>query len=118
MNHWRTKLLGLVLACGLAGGCSHPVFVTEKDLQAVQILPPRLESDPKEFVVPRLEAWPTPADVDHPDRAPRLLSLEEAFAIGLENGTSNSRQAGSGLVNDDLIPFGVGPTQASETARV
>src|SRR5438132_11742338 len=118
MKHWRTKLLGLALACGLAAGCSHPVFVTEKDLQAVNSLPPRLESDPKEFVVPRNESMPTPADVDHPDRAPRLLSLEEAFAIGLENGTSNSRQPGTGLVNDDLISFGVGPTQASQTARV
>jgi outer membrane protein TolC len=109
MNHWRTKLLGLVLICGLAAGCSHPVFLAEKDLQRVaDSLPPQLESDTKDFLVPHLEQTATPADVHHADRPRRYLSLEEAFALALENGYTGSRQPGSGAVDDTLAAYSGG----------
>lgn len=109
MTHWRTKLLGLVLICGLAAGCSHPVFLAEKDLQRVaDSLPPHLESNTKEFLAPHLEQTATPADINHADRPPRYLSLEEAIALGLENGYSGSRSPGSGTVDDTLASYAGG----------
>jgi outer membrane protein TolC len=120
MIHWRTKLLGLALACGLAAGCSHPVFLAEKDLQAAaDSLPPRLESNTSEFLKPQLEQTATPADVNHADRPPRYLSLEEAFALALENGYTNSRQPGTGTVDDNLASYsGASLNNQSDYVRV
>jgi outer membrane protein TolC len=120
MIHWRTMLLGLALTCGLATGCKQQVFLAERDLQNVAHLPPTLERDPSESIVPILNvAAPTPPDVNQPDRNPRYMSLDEALAIGLENGTTNSRQPGSGAVDDTLASFQGGQiTGQGETVRI
>lgn len=103
MMDWRAKLLGLALAFGLAAGCARPVFLAERDLHAVaDHLPLNLEKDVHEAIVPTLGPTPTPPDVNNPDRAPQYISLEQAIAIGLENGTSGSRRPGEGVIDDTL----------------
>lgn len=103
MMDWRAKLLGLALACGLAVGCARPVFLAERDLHAIaDHLPVNLEKDVHEAIVPTLGPSPAPPDVNNPDRAPQYFSLEQAIAMGLENGTSNSRRPGDGVIDDTL----------------
>lgn len=100
---WRAKLLGLALACGLAAGCARPVFLAERDLHAIaDHLPANLEKDVREVIVPALGPAPTPPDVNNPDRPPYYLSLQEAIARGLENGTSNSRRL-DGVIDDSQL---------------
>lgn len=130
MLHWRAKLLGLMLLmCGLASGCKQPLFMAEQDLQGLgksMLLPPNLEHDPTDAILPQLDAKrPAPPTVNFPDRPPWPISLEEALAYGLEHGTTNSRQPFSGLVDDTLgtmsAPspgFGGQYNGESETVRV
>jgi outer membrane protein TolC len=98
----------LVTSCGLTSGCKNQIFLAEKDLNAVQLSSglPEFDRDPREIIVPHLDAAaPTPADVNQPDRPPRYLTLQEAMAIALENGSTNAQQPGSGLANEQLATF-------------
>ncbi len=119
MSHWRHMLLGLALAGGLTTGCTRPMFVAEKDLQRIgDQLPANLERDTREAITPVLEASPNPPSVDDPDRPPRFLTLQEAIAIGLENGTTSNRQAGSGNIDDTMTAVGSLLTGQSDYIRV
>src|SRR5215510_9701401 len=123
MLHWRAKLLGLGLLLGLIAGCKQPMFIAERDLQRVgDMLPATLETDPMTAIAPTLDRVPTPPSVNDPDRKPRYISLEEMIAISLENGTTNSRLAGSpngGTIDDTLGGVARGQYNGeAETVRV
>jgi outer membrane protein TolC len=85
----KTKVLGLALAVAVAVGCAKQCFLTECDYNHYRdlALPPNLECDPSASVVPATSAMGAPPTVLDPDRHPRYLSLAEAIAMGLENGT-------------------------------
>lgn len=119
MKHWRTLLLGLALAGGLASGCKQQLFVAEADLQRIggDLPAAALERDPRDVIVPDLGSVRTPPSINDPDRPARYLRLEEALAIGLENGTTSSRQPGTGQADDQLVGAGASPAQ-SEYVRV
>jgi outer membrane protein TolC len=106
---WKKFVGGLALSLTAITGCKQPVFMTEADadktLATVQ-LPKGIESDPKAGdVYPDLNGKITskPADVYDPDRPVRFLSLADAIAAALENGTIG--QPGSGLSNDTSSAF-------------
>jgi outer membrane protein TolC len=106
---WKKYVGGLALGLTAVSGCKQPVFMTEGDYQntltAAQ-LPPGMESDQKlGSLQPDLtnKITPKPTDIFDPDRPIKYLSLTEALARALENGTIG--QPGSGLSNDTSSVF-------------
>jgi outer membrane protein TolC len=119
MKRWKTKLATLLLFGGLAG-CKQPLYMTVDDQKAVTVagLPRNLENDPNVTAVPAGNAYAKPADVDHPDRPARYMTLPEAIAVALEQGTRGNQSSaqvfqgarsnfigntGFGVYADDLV---------------
>jgi outer membrane protein TolC len=101
---WKKFVGGLALSLTAVTGCKQPVFMTEADYQVTQTidLPKDIGTNPlygsvQPDVTGRLVA--KPADVFDPERPPRYLSLSEAIALALENGTVG-QGFGTGLTND------------------
>jgi len=134
MKRWLRDVTGLILlAAGLAG-CQKQCFLTEKDVCQSRSglgLPAGFENDPQAAVTPAIHYLPPPPNVDFPVRPVRELSLREAIAIALENGTASTRNSGSvsgfanggsggGLVDDSMISFSPGsnPNLQSDNIRV
>jgi outer membrane protein TolC len=104
---WKKFVGGLALSLTAVTGCKQPVFMTEGDFQGTLTaaqLPSGLETDPDAgSIKPDLtnKITPKPTDVFDPDRPPRYLSLTEALARALENGTVG--QFGTGQSNDTSV---------------
>lgn len=119
MKRWKTKLAALLMFGGLAG-CKQPLYMTVDDQKAVTAagLPRHFESDPNVTAIPTELNYAKPPDVDHPDRPARYMTLPEAMAIALEQGTRGSQSSaqvfqgarsfatnnsGFGVYGDDLV---------------
>src|SRR4051794_9300310 len=96
MMRWISSFACLAVSFGMTAGCSQKCFLDEKVYRDAHVLPAGLEdSTPESFVQAAASTMlPAPPTVDVPDRAPRYLSLQEAIAIGLENGAASSRNGG------------------------
>ncbi len=106
-------LLGLILV----SGCTRQLFVSEADYDRAAVLPPRLETEPI-GPLPLAQIREAPPNVLDPDRPARLLSLHQAIAISLDNGTtSSSGGPGTGIPNDNLVVF-TGSNLASQSDRL
>lgn len=109
MKGWCAALVGMALGWTLLAGCQKSPFVQEPDLFDVQKrlgLPLQPENDPTVGTVPFLPPVGEPATVTDPDRPPRYISLREAVAIALEQGTIGSQGIRApGIPNDDLVTF-------------
>jgi outer membrane protein TolC len=105
MARGAAAIFGLLLTIALAGGCKQQCFLSEEVFnQTRHLMPAHLEKDPTVGVLPLTEPTPAPADVNSPDRPKRFLSLPEAIAIALENGTTGGRAGvGQGLADDNPI---------------
>jgi outer membrane protein TolC len=108
--------VGLALTAGFVG-CARTCYVTECDLQHYRDLgvPPCLESNPAAAIVPSTSNEPAPATPEHPERPPRYISLAEAIAVALEQGTPGS-PALDGTTSDALVTFGLTAVGGSETS--
>ena len=119
MKRWKRKLAALLLLGGLAG-CKQQLYMTVDDQKAVTApgLPRNLDTDPNVTAIPIGDGHPKPPTVDYPDRPARYMTLPEAMAIALEQGTRGSQfvnfaisgQEGSsrtsaGVYSDDLTVF-------------
>src|SRR5258708_1502242 len=105
---WKTWLIGLALASAPGLGCRQQSFLTEADYHHARTLayPSSLESDPVSELVPRPGTLPPPTTVDDTERQPRYLSLREAIAMALENGTIGTQNAlAPGFASDLLGGF-------------
>jgi outer membrane protein TolC len=107
------KAVGVGLALVLAGifGCQRQCFLKECDYEHYQSLVPenfaKLECDSSFGVAPLVPSVPTPADVWNPDRELRYITLTEALAIALEQGTVGVQSAlFPGALVDTLGSFG------------
>ena len=104
MKRWIVAFLGLIVTVGMSSGCQQKCFISEKDFYDKHLLPSGLEEgDVTALVQPTHEASAAPPNVDNPDRPIRNLSLQEAIAIGLENGATGARNGGAttpGTVDD------------------
>jgi hypothetical protein len=106
MKRWIAAFLGLMLTMGMTAGCRQKCFISEQDFYIRHDLPAGLEDGDQALVQPTHETTPAPPTVDHPDRPARHLSLQEAIAIALENGTTGNRNGGAntqGLVDDSSL---------------
>ena len=104
MKRWTLRLLGLGLAASGLVGCKQQLLKREADdqhyrNQALKLgsLTPNLESDPSVTLTPGEWQMPAPPTVDNPDRPVRHLTLQEAIAIALEQGTTGFLTLGGGL---------------------
>jgi outer membrane protein TolC len=103
----KSLFIGLALILGLASGCKQQLFLSVDDYKHYQngLLVP-LENNPTLAANPVIPHVPTPANMDDPDRPLRYMSLAEAIAIALEQGTignstgplSSTGGFGTGLV--------------------
>lgn len=122
-NLWRRVAVIGLLGLGSALGCQQQCFLTECDYQHYHEqlgLPADLESNPASTVVPSSSSFMRrPADVNNPDRPIRYLTLAEAIAIALEQGTVGSQNPASpGFPNDLPVTFSGGAVFGSDAIRV
>jgi hypothetical protein len=92
----------------VAYGCQKQCFLSESDFQHALAMgiPPNLETDPAVAIVPPAGSVPPPTTVDDTKRPARYLSLREAIAIALENGTVGvENPATPGLATDAIAGF-------------
>jgi outer membrane protein TolC len=123
MTRWIPASMALTLCVAILSGCERQVFLNQKDWDSVTTqFTAHLESDPLFGSQPIASRTEAPPVVDYPNRDPRYLSLSEAIAVALENGTPSSNLLGgdgdgSGQVDDTLFALNRG--QASiQTDRV
>ncbi len=105
---------------GVVTGCQQTFLAKEVYEQAhAQRLPNKLENDHCGINQPMTGITPAPATVTNPDRPPRYLTLQGAFALALENGHVSSRAgSGRGLVDDNLATFNGPGSLNSQTERI
>jgi outer membrane protein TolC len=126
---WKQVVAGLALTVAGVIGCQKQCFLHECDWEHYQQLglPVRAECDPNFSIEPASALIPPPSTVDDPDREPRYLTLAEAIAMALENGTVGaqsvintlSSQGGVGafLTNDTLVSFTGASVAGSDSIR-
>src|SRR5438046_2672187 len=109
MKGWQTIILAMLSFATVAGlaGCTHSCLTSEcgwSDVYRRQHIPLSLELDAAEAVIaPILPTVKDPATVTDPERAPFYLTLQEAFALALENGNVGAQSINAaGQVSDDL----------------
>jgi outer membrane protein TolC len=102
-------------------GCRQPCFLSETDYLDAhgRVIPANLECDPQVSTVPSRGSVAAPTTVDETDRQIRYLSLREAIATALENGTvgvQNAATPGTGV--DNLGAFAGTTVQSADAIRV
>jgi outer membrane protein TolC len=108
MRRWLTRLAGMFALCFLGAGCKQQMFLSQDCFtQANELLPPvQIENDYDLGTTPLINATKSPPTLADPDRPPRFMTLHEAFAIALENGSiSDAGGSVTGNVNDILPSF-------------
>jgi outer membrane protein TolC len=128
----RKTLAALLVAFAIVAGCKYPCFMTEEDYHSccgIQ-LPPGGEVG-GDTILPPSAQGPSPASVSDPQRQDRYLSLREAIAVALENGTAGRQNlsqppgrpnegevtlAAAGL--SSLTAAGTGAVGPSDSVRV
>lgn len=116
---WKIWFIGLALGIPGVLGCRQQSFLTEPDYHDFSALACPVHLDPSELVTPPPGMTPPPTTVDDTQREIRYLSLREAIAIALENGTIGSQNPlVPGSANDLLGGFAGGVVQLSDAIRV
>ena len=118
---WKHALAGLALAVAGIMGCRQQCFLHECDIKHSQELTllPNLDCDPSASIKPATAAMLTPTTVLDPDRPIRHLTLAEAIAIALENGTTGGEGAiNPGFASDNLVSFAGRTVAGDDSIRV
>ncbi len=105
---WKQVVVGLALTFATVAGCQQQCFLHECDWNHYhELVPPSLECDPHVPISPTVMNIATPPTVDDPDRPPRYLTLAEAIAIALEQGTVGQQSAflSPGIASDNPLDF-------------
>jgi outer membrane protein TolC len=103
---WKQCLVVLALMLAVVSGCKQQCFLTECDYNHYRNemnLPANLDTNPEVAAVPVGAGNPPPRTILDPDRPIRYMTLNEAIALGLENGKVGSGT--SGTVDDSLASF-------------
>jgi outer membrane protein TolC len=118
---WKQVIVGLALTVAGVTGCKQQCFLLECDYDHYKTLgiPSHLETDTKASIIPATVATPAPATVLDPERKPRFLTLTEAIALALENGTTGAQSVvNPGFGNDNLVTFSGRFVSGSDAIRV
>jgi outer membrane protein TolC len=116
---WKHVVVGLALTVVGALGCKQNCFLQECDYDDYKKFAlPYLECDPKASVEPATGAMPAPTTVKDLDRPDRYLSLSEAIAMALENGTTGTQSVvNPGFATDNLVTFAGRTVAGSDAIR-
>jgi outer membrane protein TolC len=118
---WKFSCAGLTLLLTILVGCKGRVFLTEDQLNIYKgPVPANLQENPNVGTAPTIPLTNAPPTLYNLDRAIRYLSLAEAIAIALEQGTVGQPSLlfpGVGLDNLVTAPQGT-PPQGSDSIRV
>jgi outer membrane protein TolC len=117
----KVLLLALTLAFAVGLGCRQQTFLIEPGPHNSGALPypSQLECEPGAELVPPPATLPPPTTVDDTQRPIRYLSLREAIAIALENGTVGIQNALTPGTNiDTLGGFAARVVQSADGIRV
>jgi outer membrane protein TolC len=115
------RLVTMIALGTIALGCERQCYLSQADFNNAQIrgMPPRLECDTLVSTLPPHGSTPAPTTVDETQRAPRYLSLHEALAIALENGTIGTQSPVTpGFGIDTLGAFSGTLVQSADAIRV
>jgi outer membrane protein TolC len=101
-------------------GCKQQCFITNDTLNTVVTESVHnLEAKPDIIYQPTIGPMGAPPDIYNPDRPIRYMSLAEAVAIALEQGTVGSQSAqGAGVSTDNLVTFAGRSAGGSDAIRV
>jgi outer membrane protein TolC len=121
---WIAKVMFFAGCMGVLTGCTQQCFIHECDKEHyLRMIPAHMDRDPNAGHPPDLSPLDKrpPSTVDNPEREPWHLTLQEAIAISLEQGTTGIQSLRVlGQIADDLLA----PTQlrqlefASDSIRV
>lgn len=92
-KRWARRFIGGVLGLAALGGCRQQLYLEPQDYQAAvnNVELRKLETEPYLGTTPlATPSGGTPATVLDPSRTPRPLTLKEAIAVALEQGTTGS----------------------------
>lgn len=94
----------LLLGSAVLAGCTQQCFITEPDYKEyMHLMPANLEYQP-DAGAPQPVRYVCPVTVNNPEREQRFLTLREAIAIALENGTTGFQSVRlPGALQDDLL---------------
>ena len=118
---WKRGAACIILILAVALGCQKQCFLSQSDFKNAQPggIPLDLECNPSYSIVPPPGSTPSPTTVEDTTREPRYLSLREAIAIALENGTVGvENPANPGLANDTLGGFQGAAVVSADAIRV
>jgi outer membrane protein TolC len=124
MKHRKATVFALALSAALlATGCAQKCCIRDYDklLDRWGGLPADLECNPNIACERTLPHEPTPPTVDNPEREPWYITLHEAIAMALENGTTGVQSIRlPGTLDDDLVTAGSlgGPFPFGDSIRV
>ncbi|MGE3806429.1 MAG: TolC family protein, partial [Gemmataceae bacterium] len=112
----------IVVVSAVVCGCKQQCYVTECDLKHYQQLGAvSLERDPLDALLPPTSDDPPPTTILDPEREVRPITLSEAIAIALEQGTVGIQSPfidRSGSINDLLTQFTGAGVNLSDSIRV
>ena len=118
---WKSSFAGLALLLTILVGCKQRVFLTEDEHNIYKgMVPANLIENPNVGATPTVPMVGAPPTLYNLDRQIRYLSLAEAVAISLEQGTVGQPSLlfpGIGLDNLIQAPQGT-PPQGSDSIRV
>src|SRR5438552_981752 len=108
MMRWKAMVLGMALAVVTVAGCTQTCYLTEDDAKTFYAhrlnLPANLPDRADLGAVSSKCDLPAPPDVNNPEREPYYLTLNEAIARSLENGTTGFTSVRNlGIDNIDLL---------------
>src|SRR5258708_11675 len=107
MLRWKAMFLGSALFVATLTGCTQQCFLSQDTLKEFTDragLPPNTVSDPSLGTIPKTSDVQAPPDVNHPEREPWYITLNECIARALENGTVGTTSVRQlGLDNIDLL---------------
>ena len=116
---WRFWSIWLALGILAGAGCRQQPFLIEPDYHDFRALACPLHLDPAALLTPPPGTTPPPTTVDDTQRPIRYLSLREAVAIALENGTTGIQNPlAAGTANDILGAFTGTLVQYDDAIRV
>ncbi|HEY7308369.1 MAG TPA: TolC family protein [Gemmataceae bacterium] len=118
---WKSSFCGLTLLLTILAGCKGRVFLTEDQYNIYHgPVPSNLQENPNVGCNPTVQMTNAPPTLYNLDRQIRYLSLSEAVAIALEQGTVGQPSLlfpGIGLDNLLAAPQG-SPPSGSDSIRV
>jgi outer membrane protein TolC len=117
---WKRLWTATALLLAVAAGCKQRCFITEEDFERVQTTYlENLEYDPKLSHKPVSDLVNAPPTLENLDRKVRFLSLAEAIAISLEQGTVGQPSLlFPGTALDNLVQFTGQGITGSDAIRV